>query len=430
MSIDDRAARTTAVPTSTSSARRAWAVTVVAAGSAVVIFLDKALLGLVAGPIIDDLGLSATQFGAISSASYVLNVITCLLVGFAANRISPRLALLACGLMWAVGQVPAALATTGALLVVSRLAVGAAEGPAVPLAHTTAYSWFPNERRGVPAAVITSGAAAAKIALLPFLALLVVALGWRAGFVAVGALALLWCAAWAVSGRIGPFAAGQEGAARAPRLRWREVLLTRTALACLFAIFAQGGLAAVIFTWLPSYFEHGLGFSAAASGTLYALPSVMGIVALFTVGALGDRLLRHGVSSRTARGRIGGLCLVGSGLVLTVLPWVHVPVLAIAILMLGYGFSVTVNTSTFPVIAEIVPPAGRAGALAVLTAFSAGAGILSPLVAGMLLDAAATPEAGYTAAFLVFGGLVALGGLGFAAFVDPERDRQPSIPNT
>lgn len=310
MSIDDRAtAPTAARPPGTPSAWRAWTVTVVAAGSAVVVFLDKALLGLVAGPVIDDLGLTATGFGAISSASYVLNVVTCLLVGFAATRVSPRLALLVCGLMWAVGQVPAALATTGAVLVTSRLAVGAAEGPAVPLAHTAAYSWFPNERRGVPAAVITSGAAVAKIALLPLMALLVVGLGWRAGFVAVGALALLWCAAWAICGRIGPYAAVRSGAGSgadpAPRPRWRELLATRTMLACLFATFAQGALAAVIFTWLPSYFQRGLGFSAAASGTLYALPSAMGIVALFTVGAIGDRLLRRGTSSRVARGRIG-----------------------------------------------------------------------------------------------------------------------------
>ena len=82
MSIDERPARTAV---RAPSARRAWAVTVVAAGSAVVVFLDKALLGLVAAPVIADLGLTATGFGAISSASYMLNVVTCLLVGFAAT---------------------------------------------------------------------------------------------------------------------------------------------------------------------------------------------------------------------------------------------------------------------------------------------------------------------------------------------------------
>ena len=48
--------------------------------------------------------------------------------------------------------------------------------------------------------------------------------------------------------------------------------------------------------------------------------------------------------------------------------------------------------------------------------------MLSPVVAGALLDGAATPREGYTAAFLIFGGLVALGGLVFALAVDPARD--------
>jgi hypothetical protein len=47
------------------------------------------------------------------------------------------------------------------------LAVDAAEGPAQPLSHVVAYSWFPNHRRGLPAALITCGASIGKIALAP-----------------------------------------------------------------------------------------------------------------------------------------------------------------------------------------------------------------------------------------------------------------------
>lgn len=149
MTVDDRSQ---AVPP-TRSARPgllAWAVTAAAAGAAVVVFLDKAMLGIIARPVMAELGISATTFGAISSASYVLNVVTCLAVGFGASKVSPRWTLLACGLLWALGQAPAALAGGATLLVISRLAVGAAEGPAVPLPYAAAYSWFPADRRGVP----------------------------------------------------------------------------------------------------------------------------------------------------------------------------------------------------------------------------------------------------------------------------------------
>ena len=51
-------------------------------------------------------------------------------------------------------------------------------------------------------------------------------------------------------------------------------LLNRTFVGCFIAYFAQNALAAIVFTWLPSYFENALGFSAKAAGSLFGLPSV------------------------------------------------------------------------------------------------------------------------------------------------------------
>jgi MFS transporter, ACS family, hexuronate transporter len=412
--------RTLAPPVHSSA--RAWTVTAAVVGAVVVVFLDKALLGIVANPVRDELGLSSTAFGALGSASNVLQLVACLGLGTLANRVSPRLLLLVSGVLWAAGQAPAVLATTAVALVASRLVVGAAEGPVVPLLHTVAYSWFPNERRGLPASLITAGSSVAKVALLPVLTVVVVAHGWRSGFLTVGVLALVWTVVWYAVGRMGPFAAGSTPVDGSAPARWTRLLRSRTFLVAAFAYFAQGALAAVVFTWLPSYFENGLGFTATESGLLYALPSAMGIVALLGMGAIGDRMLRRGVGSRTVRGVVGGLVLAASGALLCVLPWVSSTVVAIAVLVLGYGFSVTVNTVTLPMIAEIAPAAKRAGALAALIAAGSCAGIVSPLVTGMILDSTSSPGAGYTTAFLMCGGLLVVAGLLFGAVADPERD--------
>jgi MFS family permease len=420
-------------PARAGAGRRAWGVLAVVVGCTVVVFLDKALLGLVAHPLIKDLHLGTVEFGGISGASYLLFGITCLGVGFLADRVSPRWVLLVCGLMWALGQLPAMFAVGGGMLYASRLAIGAAEGPAQPLSHMVAYSWFPNDRRGLPAALITCGASIGKIVLAPVLALLIVAYGWRSGFVAVGLLALLWSLVWLATGKLGPYA-GQAvepterpASAEVTRLPWRKLLLNGTFLGSLIAYFMQGALAAVIFTWLPSYFQDGLGFSPAASGSLLALPSATAMVALLAVGGVSDRLLRRGVSSRLARGVFCGTCLVVGGLVLCTLPWLHQAVPAIIALMIGYGLSTTVQASANPVVAEISPVGQRCGVLGVLSALGTSAGMLSPIIAGKLLSHPATPAQGYTTAFLLFGGLLALGGLCFALLVDPERDTPGSL---
>ncbi|WP_336207084.1 MFS transporter [Nonomuraea sp. LPB2021202275-12-8] len=410
------------------SKARAWGVTAVLVLSAVVVFLDKALLGLVAKPMSAELGLSAAGFGSLGSASYLLFGATCIAVSFAAQRISPRWVLLVCGLLWAVGQVPAVVAATGGMLYASRILVGAAEGPANPLSMTVLYSWFPNDRRGLPQALYTAGAAVAKIAMAPLLTLIIVGFGWRAGFLTVGALALGWSLLWLATGRLGPYGAAQSGGdqprpVRTDRVPWRRALLNRTFIGCFIAYFAQNALAAIIFTWLPSYFENALGFSPEAAGSLFGLPSALGIVALVASGAATDRLLRAGVTSRRARGLLGGACLTVAGILLTLLPLIHTPLPAIILLMLGYGISVTVNTFANPAVAELVPAAQRVGILGVFSGLSVSAGIVSPIITGWLLDRATTPESGYTTAFLLSGIALAVAGALFALLVDPERDR-------
>ena len=37
-------------------------------------------------------------------------------------------------------------------------------------------------------------------------------------------------------------------------------------------------LVAVVLTWLPSYFEVGLGYSAMQAGSMFALPSIVGLI--------------------------------------------------------------------------------------------------------------------------------------------------------
>jgi MFS family permease len=440
MSLSDNltstADRSPAVPAPTVRRRRVVVVTALVVASAVVVFLDKVLLGLVATPMSRELGLAATGFGTLASASYLLFGVTCLVVGFAAQRISPRWIFVACGLLWSVGQLPAVFAVSGAMVYTSRLVVGAAEGPASPLALTSLYSWYPNERRGVPTAWYTSGAALAKIALAPVLTLIIVTYGWRAGFVSVAVAALAWSLAWLVAGRIGPYAATSPGRsettdrpARAASVPWRTALLNRTFLGCLIANFTQNSFAAVIFTWLPTYFQKALGFSALTSGSLLGLPSVGGIVALFTAGFVADRLVRRGTGSRRARGLFGGAVLAGSGAALSLLPWIHHPIASIGVLMIGYGGSVSLNTFTNPVLAELVRPHQRSAIFSVLSGLSVSAGAFSPIVAGALLDASSSAAQGYTVIFFCFGALMALGGLAFALLVDPDRDgRHARLP--
>jgi hypothetical protein len=79
------------------------------------------------------------------------------MTGFLVNRVQTLWVLLAMGLVWALTQFPM-MGTVGfGTLVASRVALGAAEGPANPVALHSTYKWFPNELRTLPTAIIVQG---------------------------------------------------------------------------------------------------------------------------------------------------------------------------------------------------------------------------------------------------------------------------------
>ena len=71
-------------------------------------FADKAVIGLAAVPIMNDLQLTPSQFGLVGSSFFFLYAVSGVVTGFVVNRVQTRWALLAMGLIWAVTQFPMA----------------------------------------------------------------------------------------------------------------------------------------------------------------------------------------------------------------------------------------------------------------------------------------------------------------------------------
>ncbi|MDP4506593.1 MFS transporter [Nonomuraea turcica] len=406
----------------------AWSMTVMLLGVMLISYLDKAILGLVAQPAMTDLGLSAAEFGAISSAAGLLGPLSALLYALVADRLPVKVTLFAVVVIWSLLQLPIVFAASGTLLLATRFMLGAAEGPAAPAAYATAYTWWPNERRGLPTALLTTGASFGKLLFAPPLAFVIAAFSWEAGFLAVALLGFAWGVGWLLIGREGPHgqaAAAETVAETGSRAPLRSILLTGTFAGFVAAYTAVAMLAIVVLTWLPSYFQVSLGFSAVAAGSLFGVPSITAMVFLYGYGAWSDRMLRRGMSARRARGLWGGVLLALGGAFLAALPLASGPVVPFVLLMLGYGLAISVNAVLNPALVLIVPPGQQRS---VLSAGLAVAGLLAatgPLITGHVLDmarAAGTLAEGYATVFMLAGGVAIVGGALFALLVDPERD--------
>src|SRR5262249_28731557 len=134
---------------------------------------------------------------------------------------------------------------------------------------------------------------------------------------------LVWSATWLALGREGPLAgAAAASASPAPNsVPYRRLLLSPTIIACWCASFgAQWGLSLAL-SWQGAFLVKGLGLPQASVGLLGALPAGASVLFVITASWGSQRLAASGVSSRIARGLLGGACVALGGVAMGLMPF-------------------------------------------------------------------------------------------------------------
>jgi len=108
---------------------------------------------------------------------------------------------------------------------------------------------------------------------------------------------------------------------------------------------------------------------------------------------------------------------------MAVMPFVPGVAAKIALTTIGVAVPSVIYVIGQAVVSEITPVAQRGALLAIGTAVSTSAGLLAPYVMGSVVEAAATPLAGFNKGFVICGVVMLVGGLIGTALVRPERER-------
>jgi MFS family permease len=407
-----------------SNRKEAWLVVALLFLFTMINFADKAVIGIAAVPIMQELQLSPREFGLVGSSFYLLFALSAIATGFLVNHVQTRWVLLAMGLVWALTQFPMVGTVGFGTLVACRVALGAGEGPAGPVALHSTYKWFPNELRTLPTAIIVQGGAFGVLLALPSLNWIIVHYSWHWAFGVLGVVGLAWTALWLALGREGSLAAGAAiGAAPTPgRVGYRQLLLSPTMLACWCAGFgANWGLSQAL-AWQGAFLIKGLGLAQSSIGLLGALPAGGTVIAAIAAGWYSQRLLARGVSSRVSRGILGGLCVALGGAALTIMPYLPGISVKIAMTTLGVALPSVIFVISNAVVSEITPAAQRGALLAIGAAVGTSAGLLAPFIMGSVIENAATPLDGFNTGFIICGVVMLVGGAIAMLLIRPERE--------
>ncbi|SDC06082.1 Sugar phosphate permease [Mycolicibacterium neoaurum] len=275
------------------------------------------------GAISEDLGLSYSQAGGISSVTGLVGGVMILLGGVIATRWGSK-SVIAAGLASGViAQVIFALSEGFALVIVARVFAGIAVGFLWVATYTMAVGWFRDSKQtGRAVGIMMSGDGVGAVLSLFAFSAVMGAFGWRMGLnVQAVCLAGVLLLVLVVSKNAPTAPAGiteiQHSSANLPTIRptqsaVRSLLNRNVVLATIFWIGGVG-LFSTIASWMPAILVENAGYSEAMAGLVTSLFSIAGMVAAF-----GGPLIAERLGSKKHVILIGGVVTVFGVAVMTV----------------------------------------------------------------------------------------------------------------
>ena len=254
-------------------------------------FLDRQILGILAGPIIADLNLTDAEFGAIGGIAFaLLYSVLGVPLAMLADRTSRSRVIAAALAVWSGFTALCGTAASFGQLFFYRLGVGIGEAGGVAPAYALIADYFPAHRRARALAIFSLGIPLGLAAGTLIGAYLASWVSWRAAFLVMGVAGLILAPIMLIFVRDLPRSA--QAAAQVPLSRAFPMIARKPAFWLMAAAASCSSLAGYgLALWTPSVLERSFGFSLIERGHFLASIFLIGGTAgVFAGGWLADRL--------------------------------------------------------------------------------------------------------------------------------------------
>jgi MFS family permease len=382
-------------------------------------YVDRVNISTAASEIQKELHLSNTQLGLVFSAFAYPYLLFQVIGGWVGDHFGPRRTLFWCGLIWALSTILTGFVTGIVTLFIARVALGFGEGATFPTATRAMQNWTPAGMRGFAQGLTHAFSRLGNAVTPPLIAVLMAWLTWRGSFVVLGLVSLLWGVIWVLYFRNDPqehpSITEEELASLPPRptggrpqVPWGPLM--RRMWPVTLTYFCYGWCLWLYLNWLPLFFKN--------TYSLDIKNSALFASGVFFAGVLGDSLggiLSDDILKRTGRVRLARLSVIVigfAGALLSLMPILFTHDITIVALCLssGFFFAEMIIGPIWSVPMDIAPKySGTAAGL--MNTGSALAAIVSPLVAGYVIDVTGN----WYLPFLMSIGLLLLGA--FCAFL-------------
>jgi sugar phosphate permease len=391
-----------------------------------ILYLDRVNLAAAAGPIKAELGLSNTTLGIAFSAFGYTYAVFQIIGGWFADRLGAKKTLIVCGSIWVVATVAVGFVSGLFSLILARLLLGVGEGAALPAQARAISNWYQQKDRGFVQGITHSFSRLGNAVAPPIVAVLILMHSWRAAFVVVGLLTMVWIIVWALYYKDDPrqHPAVNEvelqrlpehvSAAAAGNTPWKKIL--RRMSPTIFVYFCQVWTNTLFFSWVPIFFMNAYHLDLKKSAVFASGVFFAGVVGDVVGGLISDRVLKRTGSLPFARQGVIAVSLLGAfGFLVPVMLSHDVNVVVWS--LSGAFFMLELTIGPIWAVPMDVAPKFAGTASGMLNTGAALATIVSPVVFGAVVDMTGN----WTLPFLGSGAFLLIGALSTLA-IRPNRD--------
>jgi MFS family permease len=373
-------------------------------------FIDRSSLSTAAPLIQQEFGLSSTQLGWLLSAFFWVYTPAQVLGGWLVHRFDVRWVLGLGVLLWGAATSLMGLAGGFASIFVLRLLLALGECVTFPSIQLVVSRTAGVAERGKVSSLISSGQGLGPMIGTLFGGLSMAAFGWRAMFVGLGAVTILWIWPWLRASR-GKIHDETSNSSLTP-IPYRQILRRREFWGMALGMFGGNFAFFFVFIWLPSYLVKAGGLGVGdMSGIVAAIYGVYSL-SVVAIGRFADMQTARKVPITRVWKRIMSVGFAGALVSITGCAFVE-PRASVWLLGFAGVFFGFLTPALYTITSTLPGPRAVghwAGALAVAGQL---AGVFSPLVTGFLIDLTGK----YDAAFLVAGGGILMSFVGWCIVV-------------
>lgn len=280
-------------------------------------YIDRVNISVAIIPMAEQYHWSGTTKGFVLSSFFIGYLGAMLPTSWLANRLGGRRLMGAALLGWSLFTVltPIAAGMSLAVLIVTRILMGAGEAASFPAVYNLYARWIPVTERSRAMTITLTGIPLGTVVALSATGWLVVHYSWQSVFFVFGGLGLAFSLLWFWQARdrpsVHPDISTDERALLAPldaetggvpeTVPWKLLFSHSAVWALVINHFCANWTLYLMLTWLPSYFRDAQHMSIAGSGLFAIGPWLCQFVMGNAAGQIADRMIARGWSITSVR---------------------------------------------------------------------------------------------------------------------------------